>query len=142
MTACGGYFIGGEIKRNEQCPHEADLRRLSLRIINTLVGCGAKPRRNPLLALKFILKNITVNSIKSLHRKNHSCGRQIKTQFKFLYIIAYLMYFYEFRIDMLPFPVYNLWVSGAPCGGSRTVKAAEAFVFLFRKPIERKKEEL
>ena len=32
MTACGGYFIGGEISRNEQCPHEADLRRLRLRI--------------------------------------------------------------------------------------------------------------
>ena len=31
MTACGGYFIGGEISRNEQCPHEADLRRLRLR---------------------------------------------------------------------------------------------------------------
>ena len=31
MTACGGNFIGGEISRNEQCPHEADLRRLRLR---------------------------------------------------------------------------------------------------------------
>ncbi len=31
MTACGGNFIGDEIMRNEQCPHEADLRRLSLR---------------------------------------------------------------------------------------------------------------
>ena len=31
MTACGGIFIGGEFSRNEQCPHEADLRRLSLR---------------------------------------------------------------------------------------------------------------
>ena len=31
MTACGGNFIGDEIRRNEQCPHEADLRRLSLR---------------------------------------------------------------------------------------------------------------
>ena len=26
MTACGGNFIGGETGRNEQCPHEADLR--------------------------------------------------------------------------------------------------------------------
>ena len=26
MTACGGNLIGGEISRNEQCPHEADLR--------------------------------------------------------------------------------------------------------------------
>ena len=26
ITACGGNFIGGEISRNEQCPHEADLR--------------------------------------------------------------------------------------------------------------------
>ena len=31
MTASGGNLIGDEIKRNEQCPHEADLRRLSLR---------------------------------------------------------------------------------------------------------------
>ena len=31
MIACGGNFIGGEIRRNKQCPHEADLRRLSLR---------------------------------------------------------------------------------------------------------------
>ena len=31
MTACGGNLIGGEISRNEQCPHEADLRRLRLR---------------------------------------------------------------------------------------------------------------
>ena len=38
MTACGGYFIGGEINRNEQCPHEADLRRLRLRTLRTLVG--------------------------------------------------------------------------------------------------------
>jgi hypothetical protein len=32
MTACGGNIIGGEISRNKQCPHEADLRRLRLRI--------------------------------------------------------------------------------------------------------------
>ena len=31
MTACGGNLIGGEFRRNKQCPHEADLRRLSLR---------------------------------------------------------------------------------------------------------------
>jgi hypothetical protein len=31
MTACGGSFIGGEIMRNKQCPHEADLRQLSMR---------------------------------------------------------------------------------------------------------------
>ena len=31
MIACGGNIIGDEIRRNEQCPHEADLRRLSLR---------------------------------------------------------------------------------------------------------------
>ena len=31
MTACGGNLIGGEISRNKQCPHEADLRRLRLR---------------------------------------------------------------------------------------------------------------
>ena len=29
MTACGGYFMGGEISRNKQCPK--DLRRLRLR---------------------------------------------------------------------------------------------------------------
>ena len=27
--------IGGEINRNEQCPHEGDLRRLRLRIVAT-----------------------------------------------------------------------------------------------------------
>ncbi|MBR5111665.1 MAG: hypothetical protein IK099_15910, partial [Clostridia bacterium] len=31
MTACGGNLIDGEISRNEQCPHEADLRLLRLR---------------------------------------------------------------------------------------------------------------
>ena len=31
MTACGGNLIGGEISRNKQCPHQADLRRLRLR---------------------------------------------------------------------------------------------------------------
>jgi hypothetical protein len=31
MTACGGNLIGGEISRNKQCPHEADLRRLRMR---------------------------------------------------------------------------------------------------------------
>ena len=36
MTACGGNLIGGEINRNEQCPHEADLRRLRLRTLRTL----------------------------------------------------------------------------------------------------------
>ena len=30
-TACGGYFVKGEINRNEQCPHGGDLRRLRLR---------------------------------------------------------------------------------------------------------------
>ena len=29
MTSCGGYFMGGEISRNKQCPK--DLRRLRLR---------------------------------------------------------------------------------------------------------------
>ena len=36
MTACGGNLIGGEISRNKQCPHEADLRRLRLRTVTTL----------------------------------------------------------------------------------------------------------
>ena len=36
MTASGGNFIGGEIIRNKQCPHEADLRRLRLRTVTTL----------------------------------------------------------------------------------------------------------
>ena len=31
MTACGGNIIGCEISRNEQGPHEGDLRRLRLR---------------------------------------------------------------------------------------------------------------
>ena len=31
-TACGGCLARGEINRNEQCPHEADLRPLRLRI--------------------------------------------------------------------------------------------------------------
>ena len=31
MTACGGNLIGGEIIRNEQSPHEAELRRLRMR---------------------------------------------------------------------------------------------------------------
>ncbi|MBR4331204.1 MAG: hypothetical protein IKP72_00845 [Clostridia bacterium] len=31
MTACGGNFIGGEINRNKQSPHEGELRRLRLR---------------------------------------------------------------------------------------------------------------
>ena len=33
MTASGGNFIGGEISRNKQSPHEAELRRLRLRTI-------------------------------------------------------------------------------------------------------------
>ena len=44
MTACGGNLIGGEISRNKQCPHEADLRRLRLRTVTTLAqvwGRGA-----------------------------------------------------------------------------------------------------
>ena len=41
-TACGGSFARGEIKRNEQCPHEADLRRLSLRIRGGV--CNTRPR--------------------------------------------------------------------------------------------------
>ena len=46
MTACGGNFIGGEISRNEQCPHEADLRQLrfpqkSFTFISSIPG----PRR-------------------------------------------------------------------------------------------------
>ena len=31
MTASGGNIIGCEIRRDKQCPHEADLRRSSLR---------------------------------------------------------------------------------------------------------------
>ena len=31
MTASGGNIIGCEIRRNKQSPHEAELRRLSLR---------------------------------------------------------------------------------------------------------------
>ena len=38
MTACGGILIGGEISRNEQCPHQADLRRLRLRIAQALAS--------------------------------------------------------------------------------------------------------
>ena len=38
MTACGGFLIGGEITRNEQCPHEADLRLLSVRIAEALAS--------------------------------------------------------------------------------------------------------
>ena len=49
MTACGGNLIGGEISRNEQSRHEGELRRLRLRTLSTLVGCGAKPQRNPLV---------------------------------------------------------------------------------------------
>ena len=35
-TACGGCLARGEINRNEQCPHEADLRRLRLRTLKPL----------------------------------------------------------------------------------------------------------
>ncbi|MBR4331509.1 MAG: hypothetical protein IKP72_02405 [Clostridia bacterium] len=31
ISASGGNQIGGEIIRNKQCPHEADLRRLRMR---------------------------------------------------------------------------------------------------------------
>ena len=41
-TACGGCFARGEINRNEQCPHEADLRRLRLRTLRTLAQSGAR----------------------------------------------------------------------------------------------------
>ena len=44
MTACGGNLIDGEISRNKQCPHEADLRRLRLWTVTTLAqvwGRGA-----------------------------------------------------------------------------------------------------
>ena len=34
MTACGGNFIGLEVSRNEQAPHEGELRRLRLRAMN------------------------------------------------------------------------------------------------------------
>ncbi len=47
MTACGGYFIGGEINRNEQCPHEADLRRLRLRTLSTLAQGPQRPENMP-----------------------------------------------------------------------------------------------
>ncbi|MDO5327048.1 MAG: hypothetical protein Q4G00_10060, partial [Clostridia bacterium] len=40
----------------------SNIRYCGSRVFNTLVGHGAKPRRNPLLALKSILKNIIVNS--------------------------------------------------------------------------------
>ena len=39
MTASGGNFIGGEIARNKQYPHEADLRRLRAR--KHRIGAGA-----------------------------------------------------------------------------------------------------
>ena len=42
MTACGGILIGGEISRNEQCPHQADLRRLRLRIAQALAPLWIK----------------------------------------------------------------------------------------------------
>ena len=48
MTACGGNLIGGEIKRNEQCPHEADLRRLSLRTLAALAGGRSARKTCPL----------------------------------------------------------------------------------------------
>ena len=41
----------------------SNIRYCGSRVFNTLVGRGAKPRRNPLLALKFILKNNPANSI-------------------------------------------------------------------------------
>ena len=41
-TACGGCFARGEINRNEQCPHEADLRRLRLRTLRTLAQVWAR----------------------------------------------------------------------------------------------------
>ena len=49
MTACGGNFIGDEIRRNEQCPHEADLRRLSLRRTppTRMLRIRGKPGNNP-----------------------------------------------------------------------------------------------
>ncbi|MBR0409205.1 MAG: hypothetical protein IJI53_14340, partial [Clostridia bacterium] len=48
MTACGGNLIGGEISRNKQRPHEADLRRLRLRTVTALVRVwGAQPQRSP-----------------------------------------------------------------------------------------------
>ena len=49
MTACGGNFIGDEIRRNEQCPHEADLRRLSLRRTppTRMLCIRGKPGKNP-----------------------------------------------------------------------------------------------
>ena len=49
MTACGGNFIGDEIRRNEQCPHEADLRRLSLRRTppTRMQSIRGKPGNNP-----------------------------------------------------------------------------------------------
>ena len=49
MTACGGNFIGDEIRRNEQCPHEADLRRLSLRRTppTRMLCIRGKPGNNP-----------------------------------------------------------------------------------------------
>ena len=45
-TACGGYHVRAEISRNEQSRHEGELRRLRLRKLSTLVGCGATPRRS------------------------------------------------------------------------------------------------
>ena len=47
-TACGGCFARGEINRNEQCPHEADLRRLSLRKLTALVGGRSARKTCPL----------------------------------------------------------------------------------------------
>ena len=72
MTACGGNLIGGEISRNEQSRHEGELRRLRLRTLNTLVGCGAKPHRNLLLDFKTTLKNNAAKSVKPEKLENHS----------------------------------------------------------------------
>ena len=49
MTACGGNIIGDEIRRNEQCPHEADLRRLSLRRTppTRMLSIRGKPGNHP-----------------------------------------------------------------------------------------------
>jgi hypothetical protein len=68
MTACGGNFIGGEISRNKQCPHQADLRRLRLR--TTGPGAefeAAQASTFPLLVFNsnFILKNTPANSKKA-----------------------------------------------------------------------------
>ena len=69
-AACGGCSVRAEINRNEQCPHQADLRRLRLRTLRPLarVWRRAAPSVSFLLALNSSLETNLFNLQKEQYK--------------------------------------------------------------------------